>query len=297
MQAVELSHEGAIDYKGTKVKSSIIQLCKKVDMSRQSYYKARKSRQRKEVDESLVIKLAKVERQIQSRLGGKKLYHFLRAELESFDLNLGRDRFLEIIYSNGLKLDKLPKSPCTTDSYHSLGVFLNEVKAMEITAPNQAWASDITYIRVNDEFMYLSLITDMCSRRIVGYNLSHDMKTTDCLVALEMALSSLPQGAKPVHHSDRGSQYCSHAYTEKLKAHDMKISMTETNHCAENAMAERVNGILKQEYYLKGVFKDEQSAKKSVEQAIYLYNIRRPHLSLNYQTPNQVHFKAEKNAA
>ena len=116
---------------------------------------------------------------------------------------------------------------------------------MDISAPNQAWASDITYIRVDDGFMYLSLITDMGSRRIIGFNLSNEMKAVDCCKVLDMALASLPEGATPVHHSDRGCQYCSHEYVDKLKANGMKVSMTEVNHCAENAMAERVNGILR----------------------------------------------------
>jgi putative transposase len=207
LPVIECSHKKAIEQ---GIKSSVSGLCKKVKMSRQNYYKEHQKRQRKEVDELLILDLAKAERQLQPRLGGKKLYHFLLPELESAGIDTGRDRFLEILYTNDLKLDKLPKGPQTTNSSHSLGVFHNEVRNMIISAPNQAWASDITYIRVANEFMYLSLITDMCSRKIVGYNFSNEMKAIDCCKALDMALKTLPKGARPVHHSDRGCQYCSH---------------------------------------------------------------------------------------
>lgn len=273
-----------------KIKSSISGLCNKLDMSRQNYYKECKKRQRNRVDESLVIDIAKAERRFQPRMGAKKLHRFLFPELKLAGVNLGRDRFIEILYTNGLKLDKLPKSPKVTDSSHSLGVYLNQVKNMDISAPNQAWASDITYIDVGGEFMYLCLIMDMYSRRIVGHSFNHKMKASDCCKALDMALDSLPHGATPVHHSDRGCQYCSHEYVNKLKENGIRISMTEVNHCAENAMAERLNGILKQEYYLGGNFKHSKDAIKAVEQAIHFYNSRRPHLSLNYKTPNQIHF-------
>lgn len=258
-------------------------------MSRQNFYKARKARRRRVVDEKLVKAMVEKERTVQPRLGGLKLHTMLRDELKDAGVRLGRDLFFEVLSNQGLLLERLPKAPRTTCSGHSLGVFTNLIKDLDITGPNQALAGDITYIRVKDDFLYLSLITDMSSRKIVGYNLGKTLETVESLKALKMAVEMLPAGAKPIHHSDQGCQYCCHEYVNYLKAHNMAISMTEEKHCAENALAERVNGILKQEYYLNCEFKTIDQAMKAVEQAIYLYNTRRPHRALNMQTPEQVH--------
>jgi putative transposase len=264
-------------------------LCKKVGMSRQNFYKARKQRQRREVNEKLVKELVNIERAVQPRIGGLKLHKMLKVELAEIGVRLGRDRFFKVLGNQGLLLDRLPKAPRTTCSRHSLPVFTNLVKDLVLTGPNQAWASDITYIRMKEDFLYLSLITDMGSRKIVGYHLGRTLETTDTLKALEMALKDKPEFAKPVHHSDRGSQYCSHNYVDQLNANDLPISMTEERHCAENALAERVNGILKQEYCLNCEFRTLEQALAAVVEAIYLYNTRRPHRALGFSTPDQVH--------
>lgn len=268
---------------------SISVLCARAGMSRQNFYKARGVRQRKNVDEQLVKTLVEAERRIQPRIGGLKLHGLLRSELEAAGVSIGRDRFFEALRNQGLLLEPLPKAPRTTNSRHNLPVFTNLVKDLEVTGPNQVWVSDITYIRTQKAFMYLSLITDMCSRKIVGYHLARTLETCDTLKALEQALRQLPEGFFPIHHSDRGSQYCSHEYVKRLQEHRLSISMTEENHCAENAMAERVNGILKQEYYLKQEFRTGEQAQKAVAEAVSLYNTRRPHRSLNLRTPEQVH--------
>lgn len=264
-------------------------LCCKVGMSRQNYYKARRLRQRQAVDEELVKTLVNMERRAQPRLGGLKLHGLLRKELAEEGVRLGRDRFFKVLKNQGLLLEPLPKAPHTTCSTHSLPVFSNQVKDMKLTGPNQAWAGDITYIRTRDEFLYLSLITDMSSRKIVGYNLGRTLESQETLKALEMAVKDLPEWVRPMHHSDQGCQYCCHEYVDYLKAHHMPISMTEEMHCAENALAERVNGILKQEYFLNGEFLSLEQALKAVEEAIHLYNTRRPHRSLAFRTPEQAH--------
>jgi putative transposase len=271
---------------------NVTYLCKGVGMSRQNYYKARKSRQRREVDEGLVKQLVKAERAIQPRLGGLKLHSMLRDELAAEGVSLGRDRFFEVLRNQALLLEPLPKAPRTTNSAHSLPVFTNLIKDMELTAPNQGWISDITYIRTREGFLYLSLITDKYSRKIVGYHLGRTLETEDTLKALRMALTELPKGAKPIHHSDRGCQYCSHNYVNELKDHGVEVSMTEEDHCAENAQAERVNGILKQEYFLNHEFRTVEHARQAVAEAILLYNTRRPHRSLGLCTPEQIHSKA-----
>lgn len=269
-------------------------LCDKVNMSRQNYYKARKLRCRREVDEGLAVELVKSERALQPRIGGRKLHVLLQPKLEEAGVQIGRDRFFEVLGDNGLLLERLPKSARTTYSRHSLPVFTNLVKDMELTAPNQAWASDITYLRIDGGFVYLSLITDMYSRKIVGYHAGNTLETEGCLRALEMAVRGLSKDERPVHHSDRGSQYCSHLYTGRLRDYGLGISMTEENHCYENALAERINGILKQEYWLGGTFRNKDQAVDAVKEAVWLYNTRRPHQSLGYEIPEQIHRKHRK---
>jgi len=268
---------------------SVSNLCDHVGMSRQNFYKSRKIRQRNDVDELLVKQLVEAERAVQPRLGGLKLHSILREKLEAEDVSLGRDRFFEVLRNQALLLEPLPKAPRTTNSKHSLPVFTNLVKDLELTGSNQVWISDITYIRTREDFAYLSLITDKYSRKIVGYHLGKTLETKDTLKALKMALDELPEGAKPIHHSDRGCQYCCHEYVNELKDHNLEISMTEVDHCAENAQAERMNGILKQEYFLNYEFRTVAQARRAVDEAIRLYNTCRPHRSLKLRTPEQVH--------
>lgn len=268
---------------------SVSDLCKGVAMSRQNYYKARKIRQRREVDEGLVKQLVQAERAVQPRLGGLKLHSMLRDELAAEGVRLGRDRFFQVLKSQGLLLDPLPKAPKTTNSSHSLPVFTNMIKDQQVTAPNEVWLCDITYIRTREDFAYLSLISDKYSRKVVGYHLAQSLEAADTALALDMAVAQLPENAFPVHHSDRGSQYCSHGYVNKLQSHGIAVSMTEVDHCAENAQAERVNGILKQEYFLNDEFRTLAQARQAVDEAVYLYNTRRPHRSLKLSTPEQIH--------
>jgi putative transposase len=258
-------------------------------MTRQNYYKARKTRNLEALNEDLIKALVQAERALQPRLGGRKLLKILTPRLKSLGIWVGRDRFFKVLKRQGLLVEKLPPSPRTTNSYHNLPVFLNMVKGMDLTAPNQVWASDITYIRIENEFMYLSLITDMYSRKIVGYHLGKSLDTEETLKALKMALRDKPKDAKPIHHSDRGCQYCSHLYVKELERNGMAASMTEKDHCSENALAERVNGILKQEYGLSYEFKNAIHTRQAVKQAVRLYNTKRPHCSLGLETPEHIH--------
>jgi transposase InsO family protein len=258
-------------------------------MSRQNYYKSRRERQRRETDGGLIEQLVRAERAVQPRLGGRKLLHILGPELAYAGVKIGRDRFFEVLREKSLLLDRLPGMPKTTNSRHSLPVFHNLVKDMELTGPNQAWAADITYIRSDEGFLYLSLLMDLWSRKIVGFHAGDTLEAEGVVCALETALSELSKGTFPVHHSDRGCQYCSHRYVEKLRAHGLVVSMTEELHCYENAHAERLNGILKQEYSLGCSFRSKQQALAAVDEAVFLYNTKRPHLSLNYETPEKTH--------
>ncbi len=277
------------------LKTSISNLCTKVGMSRQNYYKGHKQRLSRQVDAELIEELVRAERVVQPRLGGKKLYRLLKPTLNEVGIKIGRDRFFKVLADRGLLLEPLPKAPKTTNSRHSLPVFRNLLADMELEHSNQAWVSDITYIRTDEGFLYLSLITDAFSRKIVGFHGGDSLETEGCLKSLQMATKEL-KGAlnKPIHHSDRGSQYCSHLYTGKLRKHGIEISMTEEFHCYENALAERLNGILKQEYALGRTFKTKEQAKKAIKEAVFLYNTRRPHLSLGYRIPEEVHEELKK---
>jgi transposase InsO family protein len=202
---------------------------------------------------------------------------------------MGRDRFFRVLREHSLLPERLVGVPRTTNSRHSLPVFHNLVKELELTGPDQAWAADSTYIRSDEGFLYLSVLMDLWSRKIVGYHAGDTLEAGGAVHALEMALKEVPRGVFPVHHSDRGCQYCSHRYVEKLKAHGLLVSMTEERHCYENAHAERLNGILKQEYGLGSSFRSKKQALAAVDEAVVLYNTRRPHLSLNYETPEKMH--------
>jgi len=238
----------------------------------------------------LAKRLVEAEREVQPRVGGLKLHRMLREKLESEEVYLGRDLFFEVLRNQALLLEALPKAPRTTNSRHGLPVCSNLVKKLELSGPNQAWVSDITYIRTREKFVYLSLITDKYSRKVVGYHVGRTLCAGETLKALTMAFDGLPEGARgPSHHSDRGCQYCSHEYMDRLEQAGLPISMTEEDHCAENAMAERMNGILKQEYFLNHGFRTVTQARRAVDEAVHLYNTRRPHRALNLRIPEQAH--------
>lgn len=259
-------------------------------MTRANYYARRKARQRRQVDEELVVALVRAERQLQPRLGTRKMQVLIQEPLAAAGVKLGRDRYFEVLRAKGLLLRPQPAAyPCTTDSQHYLPVFKNEVKDRCVTKRNEVWVSDVTYLRTAEGFLYLSLVTDKYSRKIVGYHCGDTLAAAGCVLALEMALAGLPAGDHPIHHSDRGSQYCCHEYVNKLVARGLGISMTEQNHCAENALAERMNGIMKSEYGLGRELKAKDQGPGLVDQAVSLYNTRRPHTALGYRFPEAVH--------
>jgi transposase InsO family protein len=258
-------------------------------MSPQNYYARRRLRSRQEVELDLIRALVGAERQLQPRLGGRKLFHQIRPELQSAGVKLGRDRFFVVLRQADLLVPRKPAAwPKTTQVDPTLPLFKNLVKELKVDRPNQVWVADITYLRTREGFMYLALITDAFSRKIVGFHLGETLETKQVLKALAAACKGL-KGQPPIHHSDRGCQYASHAYVGAVKRAGLTMSMTETNHCGENALAERVNGILKQEFWLDREFDHRQQARQATKQSIHLYNTRRPHTSLNFATPEQVH--------
>ena len=264
-------------------------------MTPQNYYARRSAWRRQEVDVQLVLELARAERVHQPRLGVRKLYHLIGVELKAAGVKMGRDRLFEELRKAGLLVERKPSAwPKTTQFDPALPVFKNLIKRCQVSGRNQIWVADITYIRTQEAFLYLGLITDKWSRKIVGYHLGETLETRSVLKALGMALGGLQPGERPIHHSDRGCQYASHLYVKAVQQAGLRMSMTEKNHSAENALAERVNGILKQEYWLDANFENHLQAKQATHGGIHLYNYRRPHTSLGMATPQEVHCGTRK---
>lgn len=273
--------------------ASIEKVCNCFDLKRHAYYKyLKRYKERKAVDKR-VIEMVKEERVEQPRVGTRKLYEALYTLFMLEGLKVGRDKLFTILRDHDMLVKRKKASCRTTDSYHRFHKYNNLVKDIEVTAPNQVWVSDITYIRTVKGFCYLALITDMFSRKIVGYDISDSLELAGCLRALKKAIASARPKDGIIHHSDRGIQYCSNQYVAELQKRKFKISMTEENHCYENAIAERVNGILKDEFYLDQCFFSTQNASKATKNAIDVYNNKRLHISLGYKTPNMIF----KNAA
>ena len=272
---------------------TVSRMCAEVGISRQAYYKGRRVRRRKEVDEKLVVELVQRERQLQPRLGTRKLKVLLDEEWAQSGVHVGRDRLFEVLRAQELLVPKKkPRGVRTTNSGHGYRKYDNLLQDMIVNESHQAWVSDLTYVRTLEGWLFVSLISDVWSHKIVGYADHETLEARGCVQALEMALGQLPASSKVVHHSDRGVQYCCWEYVQILESHGVTVSMTEENHCYENAQAERLNGILKQEYGLGETLRTKAQARALLKQAVYLYNTRRPHMSLNYRIPARMHESA-----
>lgn len=260
--------------------------------SRDAYYKRKKRTKNHDTKEKDVLDMIIDRRKIQPREGTKKIYYGIKDQLKGKGIKLGRDKLFELLRRHNMLIRSRRGYVKTTNSNHQYKKYKNLVKDFVPKAENQLWVSDITYIRTASSFCYLALITDAYSRKIVGYDISNSLELEGALRALKFALSGLPAGAAPIHHSDRGIQYCSHEYTRLLKNNGLKISMASKGNCYENALAERVNGILKQEYYLDQTFVNMNHAVKTSKESINIYNSRRLHIELGYKTPEYVHSNA-----
>ncbi len=239
--------------------------------------------------EQQIINIVRKRRKSLPREGVRKLTKSLDKEFTNANLKVGRDTLFNVLRKHQMLTLRKKYSARTTNSHHRFYKYNNIIKDMEVTRPNQVWVSDITYIRTIKGFCYLALITDMYSRKIVGYDISNSLELKGCVRALNKAVYQAKNINGLIHHSDRGIQYCSNIYTQILKRKKINISMTEENHCYENAMAERVNGILKDEFYLDQTFMNVTHAKRAAKNAIKLYNEIRLHLSLDFKTPNMVY--------
>jgi transposase InsO family protein len=260
-----------------------------LNCSRSGYYKSLENKTKADLQQDLVSELVHNIRRYQPRIGAKKLYKLLKADINKMQIRMGRDKFIDFLGRRGLLVKKKRKYVKTTESWHFYHKYKNRIKEKKITAPHQVYVSDITYLRTKQGFVYLFLQTDAYSRLITGWHLSDSLGIGGAIAALKMTLKQCPDPTKVIHHSDRGIQYCCKEYTQLLRENEIIISMTEENHCYENALAERVNGILKQEFLLDAEFSDQRTALRAVKEAIQSYNTLRPHWSLNLSTPMQIH--------
>jgi putative transposase len=263
------------------------QICRIIGISRQGYYKSNQEKEIKKLNEEMIIQLVKSNRRKMPMLGGKKLYKMILPDLRKMKIKLGRDKFFKILGSNGLLIKRKKRYAKTTNSFHRFKIYDNLIKDRSADKRNEIWVSDITYISAEDSFCYLALVSDLYSRKIVGYDISDSLNMEGCIRALKMGLKGNEDLRGLIHHSDRGIQYCSNVYTGILTGNNIQISMSEKGNPYENAVAERINGILKEEFLLGESFKTKALAYKAVHEAIKTYNELRPHMSLKYMTPNE----------
>jgi len=267
---------------------SIQQFCTLLGYSAQAYYKHNKKQFRQQYHEQLILEQIDGVRKQQPRCGGRKLFIMLQPFFIQHNINMGRDKFFELLKRNKLLVRRTKRSVHTTNSKHHFYRYPNLVKGFTPLKAHELWVADITYIPLKERFAYLFLITDAYSRKIVGFNVTDDMKVSSAVVALKQALAQKPPETIVIHHSDRGIQYCSNEYVGLLQQHHAMISMTNNGDPLENAIAERVNGILKTEL-ISSYYSDLQAASVHIARCITIYNYRRRHSSLNWQIPATVH--------
>lgn len=268
---------------------SLSGVCRQLGYSKQAYYQSL-SRQRAKEDPRKQVKEKVLSiRHVLPRLGTRKLYGLLGDDFKRQGIKVGRDKLFTLLREESLLVVRKRKYVRTTDSRLWMRQYPDLAKGLELSRPEQLWVADITYLSTRQGYGYLHLITDAYSKRIMGYKLSDHLGASATLQALEMALRDRRYSSRLIHHSDRGLQYCSKDYTNLLKDNTIKISMTQTGSPYDNAVAERVNGILKQELGLDEQFESIPQAKRQVDQAVILYNRFRPHFSNHLLTPEQMH--------
>jgi transposase InsO family protein len=270
-------------------------MCKVFGYSKQAYYKQLHRAENTAAKEETVVGLIEKKRTTWKRGSGRNLHKCLAPELASHGVKMGRDKFFELLRKKHLLIRPKRHSAKTTCSYHHFHKYKNLIQNTVPTRANQVWVSDITYLwlKQQDRFCYLSIITDLYSRKIVGHCVHEDLSVRGCIEALQQALKSR-QHRKPfslTHHSDRGVQYCCHAYVRMLKKHKVKISMTQSGDPLENPVAERINKTIKEEFTndRQISFCNVATAKTEIKKFIEFYNVQRPHRSVEWLTPNQAH--------
>lgn len=271
-------------------------MCSFFNKTKQAYYKQLKAVEENALQESVVLGLVQEKRKIWKRGSGRNLHQSLKSNLAEHNIKMGRDKFFDFLRANNLLIKSKRMRTKTTCSYHHFNRYPNLIKDYKPTRANEVWVSDITYLwlKEQDSFCYLSLITDLYSHKIVGYAVHKDLSVTGCIEALKMALKQHKDKSTALtHHSDRGVQYCSHAYVKLLNKNGIKISMTETGDPLENAVAERVHKTIKEEFTddRQINFRNIEEAQTEIKKFIEFYNTQRPHRSIEYLTPTEAHNK------
>jgi len=264
-------------------------LCELFGFSRQAWYDNKKRQSGHQMEEVFILKQVKKLREEHKRMGAEKLHRLMGPALQEHNIKYGRDKFYILLREHGLLVRRRRRRPKTTHSKHFFRKYSNLIRDIEIMSSGRLWVSDITYIRTEKGFVYLSLVTDAYSKKIVGWCLWPDLTSEGALNALKIAISGEGVKQNLIHHSDRGIQYCCTDYVNYLKGSNIHISMTENGDPYENAIAERVNGILKEEYELSETFSDYHSALEATKIAVYKYNNKRPHRSVDFMFPVDAH--------
>ena len=269
-------------------------MCFQFGYSKQAYYKHLQHIGKNAVVEDVVVGLIKKKREIWKRGSGRNLHQSLKKDFKAHDIKLGRDKFFEVLRQNGLLIKPKRIRAKTTCSYHHFNKYPNLIETHIPLRCNEIWVSDITYVwlKQQDKFCYLNLITDLYSRKIVGHCVYEDLSVKGSITALQQALKQrTDKSLSLIHHSDRGVQYCCHAYVKMLQKNKVQISMTQSGDPLENAVAERVNRTIKEEFTddRELHFSSLEEATAAIKKFVHFYNTKRPHRSINWHTPNEAH--------
>jgi len=269
---------------------SLANLCSWFGLTRQAYYQSKNRVEKDLIEQEILLDKIGDIRKDHKRLGGRKLFFKLETFMDEHNIKMGRDAFFDLLRDNKLLIKQRKRHHVTTNSNHWMKKYPHLIKDIEPIGPNHVWVSDITYWKTKGGHYYISFITDAYSRKIVGYHVADTMEAIESATALKMAIKTLKISAKGlIHHSDRGSQYCSSIYVNILKKEGIKISMTENGDPLENAIAERINGIIKGEYLFDYLIKTLLNAKEVLKSVVKLYNEDRPHSSIGNAVPSKVH--------
>jgi putative transposase len=267
-------------------------LCRLFGKTRHAYYDHQWRQKDDGLRDDIILQQVQQIRERLPRLGSRKLLELLAPELASHQIQVGRDYLFDLLGEHKLLIRRRKRRVFTTDSKHWMRKYPNLIKDLAIVRPEQLWVSDITYIRMQNQWGYLSLVTDAYFRKIMGFDLRNDLSALGCLKALQMAYDSrLYRRSSLIHHSDRGSQYCCKEYVGLLRSRKIAISMTERGDPYENALAERVNGIIKEEFNLYSSQESFEQTYQRIAKSIAAYNEIRPHASCDYLTPGEAHGK------
>lgn len=268
---------------------SLVKFCRLLGITRQAYYQHFWHTEDVGTEQEILLDKVKQIRQEHPVIGGRKLYCMLLPFLLEHQIKIGRDALFDLLSAHKLLVRKKRRKIATTWSYHWLKKYPNLIRSWNPQMPDQLWVADITYVPFNKGFLYLSLITDAYSHKVMGYHIADNLESVHTTNALRMALESINETNNLIHHSDRGLQYCSSEYVELLRSRNIQISMTENGDPLENPIAERINGIIKNEYLKHHTITNQTNAMQILERVVAKYNQQRPHQSINLLTPELVH--------